>query len=73
MPLYVFWLRKGPSIKYVLNLWGDGGVIQNAYSCVQGEGVLDMLGVLYLRTYTTSYSYFGSIFVLQCLVLFVEI
>ena len=54
-------------------MWGDGGVIQNAYSCVQGEGVLDMLGVLYLRTYTTSYSYFGSIFVLQCLVLFVEI
>ena len=25
MPLYVFWLRKGPSIKYVRNWWGDGG------------------------------------------------
>ena len=23
MSLYVFWLRKGPSIKYVRNWWGD--------------------------------------------------
>ena len=36
--LYVFWLRKRPSVKYVRNCrrWG---VIQNAYSCVQGKVV----------------------------------
>ena len=34
-----FWLRKGPSIKYVRNWWGIGEIIQNTYSCVQGEGV----------------------------------
>ena len=25
MSLYLFWLRKGPSIKYLRNLWGGGG------------------------------------------------
>ena len=25
MPLYGFWLRKGPSIMYVRSCWGDGG------------------------------------------------
>ena len=35
--LYVFWLRMGSSIKYVRNWWGMG-VIQNAYSFLQGEG-----------------------------------
>ena len=39
MSLYIFWLRKGPSIKYVRNWWGMEGVIQNPYSCVQVKGV----------------------------------
>ena len=33
-----FWLRKVPPIKYKRNWWGMG-VVQSAYSCVQGEGV----------------------------------
>ena len=36
----IFWLRKGPLMKYLRNwqLVGDGGIPQNAYRCVQGEG-----------------------------------
>ena len=33
MSLYVFWLLKVSSIKYVRSWWG------NRYSCVRGEGV----------------------------------
>ena len=33
-----FWLRKGPSSQYVRNWRGDG-VLPNAYSYVNGEGV----------------------------------
>ena len=42
MFLYVFWLRKGPSIKCVRNKWVYEVVIRNPYSCAQGEweGVL---------------------------------
>ena len=40
MLLYNFLLRKGSSIKYVYNWWGGWGVIQNAYGCVQGEGIV---------------------------------
>ena len=37
--LYVFCLRKGPSVKYVRNWWGGmERVIQNAYNCVQEGG-----------------------------------
>ena len=48
MSLYVFWLRKGLLIKYIRNCWGmvggkGGGGIQNAYSCVQWEGVSRLL------------------------------
>ena len=32
-----FWLRKGPSVKYVRNWWEMERDIQNAYNCVQGE------------------------------------
>ena len=42
MSSYVFWLRKGTSIKYVRNWWGIGA-IQNAYSRVQGEGVSSLM------------------------------
>ena len=37
MSLYVFLLRKEPSVKYLRNWWWDGGT-QNVYSCVQGQG-----------------------------------
>ena len=37
--LYIFWLRRGSSIKYVWNWWGGGKIIQNANSCVKWDGV----------------------------------
>ena len=57
MSLYVFfWLRKGSSIKYATGNWwwieGEG-VIQNAYSCVQEEGVSHVI-----CTYTNTLSHF---------------
>ena len=60
--LYMFFLlRKEPSIKYLRNWWRMG-VIQNAYSCVQGEGRVRLH--VYVRTFTTSLHVFGSSFVL---------
>ena len=50
MRLYVFWLRKGLSVKYVRNWCGDGGNLK----CVQGEeGVTPHV---YIRTYTITIS-----------------
>ena len=43
MSVYGFWLRKGPSIKYMHHWWWGEGVIQNAYNCVQGEGVSQLM------------------------------
>ena len=44
MSLYVIWLRKVPSIKYLCNWWGGlGRVIQNAYFWVQEEGVSHLM------------------------------
>ena len=41
--LYVFRLRKRPSINYVSNWWGEWGVIQNVCSCVQVGGVSHLM------------------------------
>ena len=62
MSLYVFWLQKGPLVKYVCNWWGDGKGDPNAYKCVQGEG--DVTSHVYVHTYTKSFHVFGKIFVL---------
>ena len=43
MPLYGFWLRKGPSIKYLRNWYGDLEVIQNAYNWVKREEVSHLM------------------------------
>ena len=61
--LYVFWLRKGSLIKYLHNCWRDGGVIQNACSCIQGKGKGVTSGV-YVRTCT---SLLEEIFVVKSL------
>ena len=65
--LFVFWLR--PFITFVLNWggWRGGSVIQNVYRCVQGER--DIPPSVHVRTYTISF----HVFVLWCLVLFIEI
>ena len=39
MSLYVFWLRKRPSIKYVRNWWGDGGSSKMRTTAYRGRGV----------------------------------
>ena len=38
MYLYVFWLRKRPSIKYVRNFWGDGGSSKIHTDAYRGGG-----------------------------------
>ena len=61
MSLHVFLLKKWSSIKYAPD--GEMRVIQNAYSCVQGE--LGATSHGYVRTCTCiSFHVFGSIFVL---------
>ena len=47
---------------------GGWGIIQNAYSCVQGEGRVRLH--VYVRTCTTSFHVLGSSFVLYYFVLF---
>ena len=54
----MFWLREGPSIKYVRNC---RGVIQNcAKPRAGGGGTPDV----YVRTYTISFIVFGKTFAL---------
>ena len=36
MPLFVYWLRKGPAIKYVGNWWGAGGVTNMLHGLPRG-------------------------------------
>ena len=58
------------AIHYVrtqLGGWRGGSVIQNVYRCVQGER--DIPPSVHVRTYTISF----HVFVLWCLVLFIEI
>ena len=62
----LFWLRKGPSIKYVHN-W------QLVVKVVVDTGRGCVMSHMYVPTYTISFHVFGSIFVLYCLVLLVEI
>ena len=63
MYLYVFWLRKAPSIKCVPNWWGDwGGGHPKCVKLRIGGG--SVIPHVYLRTYTISFHVFGSIFVL---------
>ena len=50
MFLFVFWLRKRPSIKYVRNQGNGGGIIQNVYKCLHGERCITLH--VYVRTYT---------------------
>ena len=76
MFLYVFSLKNGFSIKYVRTVSQEGGesgervILQAVYAAYSGRGVTPHV---YVRTYTISFHVFGSIFVLQYLVLFVEI
>ena len=63
--LYMFfWLRKGPSIKYLRKLETDG-VIQNAFSCIQEEGVSRLI-----CTYALSLFMFWqhSCFIVSCFI-----
>ena len=69
--IWMFFLRKLPSIKYVRNQGRCGRVIQNACSCVQGEA--NVMPHAYARAYTVFFHVFGSILVLWCLVSFTEI
>ena len=70
MSLYVFWLRKGPSTKYIHNCWDNGGYPKCVQLRTRGGVVTPYVCA---RTYTISFHVIGSIFVLQCLLLFVEI
>ena len=66
MFLIVFWSRNScPLSMYAFREME--GVIQNLCSCAQGERVITPH--VYVRTYTISF----HVFVLRCLVLFVEI
>ena len=65
-----FWLRKGPPIKYVHNWRGDGGSSEVLQLRTGGGSVTPHV---YVRTCTISFHVFGSIFILYCLVLIVEI
>ena len=49
--LYVFWLRKGPSVKCVLNWWGR--CHPNYVQLCNGEG--GVMTHVYVRTYTISF------------------
>lgn len=67
----LFCEKDHPLSTYTRN-WGRGdGVIQNVYRCVQGEGVSSPK-CTYPLTLSLFYD-FDSMFVLRCLVLFVEI
>ena len=68
MSLYVYGLKNGPSIEYVLV--GDGGHPKYVQPRTGERGVKPHV---YVRTYTVPFHVFGRIFVLYCLVLFVEI
>ena len=39
MYLYVFWFRKGPSVKYVRNWWGDAWSFKTRTAVYRGVGV----------------------------------
>ena len=70
MFLFVFWLRKGQPIKYVRNWRGYVWPSKMRTTGYRGRGVTPHV---YLRTYAITFHVFGSILVLQCLALFVEI
>ena len=68
--LYMFFgWERGHQLRTYATVGGIKGAIQNAYSYERG-GVTSNV---YIRTYTISFHIFGSIFVLQCIILFVEI
>ena len=47
MYLYVYWLRKGPSIKCILNWWGDCGSSKMRKAANRGREGLSRLMCTY--------------------------
>ena len=57
-----FWLRKGPSIKYIHN-WEEDGEAHAKCVQLRTEGGV-VTAHVYLRTYSIPFNDFGSIFIL---------
>ena len=65
MSLYDFWLRKGPSIKYVRNWYGDGGGSYKMRAAVySGKGYHDALA-LPLFMFLAEFLSYTALFYLQ--------
>ena len=73
MSLYIFWLRKGPSIKYVHNWWGDGGSSKMRTAAYKGRRCHVSSVHTHLR-YLFFFNVFGKIFLwsYSVLILFEE-
>ena len=64
MSLYVFWLRKGISIKYVCNWWGMGGHPKCVQLRTEGGGGGEKSHLMFTYVLTISFHVFRNILVL---------